>query len=221
LLQDAGLLKPLIAACNMGKRALRKDLDLEVDTFNPKLNKEQAVQVATYLHPLLPKVILIETLIALDAYQWVDSAIRKIKGRWERQFVSQLKQLKISCKKRKYEYQGQEFELDIAYPDKGDIRVGVDVKMIGHPSDKYKRSDEIVNKAVKFKQVYPDGVFVSLLYYPFEEDRQELEDRLRHGTEEIAEVIFAGDDDESVADAVRRIARLCSPISGGLDKRQG
>jgi hypothetical protein len=205
LLQNPTLLKPLIAACNMGKRAIRKDLGIELDTFRPRLTEERADEIAGYLLPSLPQAIVIEALVALDAYQWVDSAIRKQKGRWERQFLEGLKARGVDCKKRKFKIEGQEFELDIAYPSQGDILLGADVKMIGHPSDKHKRGDEIVNKAVKYKKAFPGGTFVSLVYYPFDEDRHQLEDRLRTGSEHVSDVVFAGDDEESVRAAIERL----------------
>lgn len=203
--KNPSLLKPLIASCNMGKRAIRKDLGLELDTFRPRLTEGKARQIAEYLLPSLPESLLIEELIALDAYQWVDSAIRKMKGRWERQFADGLRARGVDCKKRKFRVGTQLFELDIAHPSEGDILFAVDVKMIGHPSDKHKRGDEIVNKAIKYNKTFPRGTFISLIYYPFDEDRKQLEDRLRSGAIEIADVIFAGDDDYSVRVAVNRL----------------
>jgi len=199
------LLKPLIAASNMGKRAIRKELELELDTYRPKLSHEQSMRLAAFLLGCLPKKMLVETLVALDAYQWVDSEIRKAKGRWEKTFEKELAKLKLEFKKRKFKTDGEEFEIDLAFPKRGDIRLAVDVKSIGHPSDKHKRGDEIVNKAVKFKKQYPKGVFIALVQYPFPLDRDEVERRLRTGTTDIDDVIFAGDDEDSIATAVAQI----------------
>jgi hypothetical protein len=214
LLKDPSLLKPLIAACNMGKRAIRKDLGIELDTFRPRLDRDKAYQVAEYLLPSLPKAIFIESLVALDAYQWVDSAIRKIKGRWERQFGDQLRAAGVQCKKRKFKVRKQEFELDLAYPCDGEILLAVDMKMIGHPSDKHKRGDEIVNKAMEYKGQVPRGVFVAVIYYPFDDDRQSLRERLTLGAKYVDDVIFAGDDDESVAAAVDRLLHHYRSVEG-------
>ena len=199
------LLKPLIAACNMGKRAIRKELALELDTYRPRLTEAQATLVAQFLLPCLPRMALVETLLALDAYQWVDSEIRKQKGRWEKKFQAELRKLEIDCKKRWFTSDGERFEIDVAYPKTGPIRLAIDVKSIGHPSDKQKRGDEIVNKASHFKQVHPDAVFIALVQYPFDIDREDVEHRLMSGSSNIDEVIFAGDDEESVATAVARI----------------
>jgi hypothetical protein len=205
LLKNPSLLKPLIAACNMGKRAIRKDLGIELDTFRPRLNEDKARQIAVYLLPSLPESIFIDGLIALDAYQWVDSAIRKVKGRWERQFGEHLRARGVDCKKRKFKVGNQEFELDLAYPSEGEVLLAVDMKMIGHPSDKHKRGDEIVNKAVKYKGVVPHGVFIALIYYPFDEDRDSVAERVTMGGGQVSQVIFAGDDEESIAAAVNRL----------------
>lgn len=211
LLKNPSLLKPLIAACNMGKRAIRKDLGLELDTFRPRLDAAKARQVAEYLLPSLPQQILIESLIALDAYQWVDSAIRKVKGRWERQFGDHLRRRGVDCKKRKFSVGSQEFELDLAYPSDGDVLLAVDMKMIGHPSDKHKRGDEIVNKAIKYKGLVPKGIFVALIYYPFDDDRASLAERVTL-TSEVDEVIFAGDDAESVEAASQHLYDLLKRV---------
>ena len=213
LYSNPSLLKPLIAACNMGKRALRKDLGIELDTFKPRIDENKARQIAEYILPSLPESIVIDSLVSLDAYQWVDSAIRKIKGRWERQFGDLLRARGMDCRKRKFFVGDQEFELDLAYPSEGEILIAVDIKMIGHPSDKHKRGDEIVNKAVKYNKKYSTGTFISLIYYPFDEDRDSLEDRILSGSEHVTEVIFAGDDEGSVKSAVHRIYKRYEAIN--------
>lgn len=202
LLDNPKLLKPLIAVCNMGQRAIRKDLGISVESFRPRLTAAQADAIARYLLPSLPPSILVESLVALDAYQYVDSAIRTIKGRWEKRLTELLLSRGVDAKKRKFVVEDEKFEIDIAYPSKGDIQLAVDAKMIGDPLDKHKRIDEIANKADKFKKVYPQGRFVALIYYPNEDDRPQLEARLRKGSPKVDVIVFAGDDEDSLRAAL-------------------
>lgn len=197
------LLKPFLAACNMGGRALRKDLGIELDTYRPKLDQEIATRVAEFLLPALPPEITLDALLALDLYQFVDSEIRKAKGSWEKQILRRLVARGVDAKKRRFEVGGEAFELDIAVPSKGPIVFGVDVKMIGHQRDIHKRGDEIVNKAQKLKVVYPYARFAAVVYYPGPE-YEHLEHRLTDGTR-VDSVLRAGDDEDTldaVADAL-------------------
>jgi hypothetical protein len=93
------------------------------------------------------------------------------------------------------------FELDAAHPPRGEmIEVGVDVKGISHPRDFHKRGDEIVNKAEKFKSVYPRGKFGAVLHYPFLDSRANVIQRLGHTA--IDGIVFAGDNKESIENAI-------------------
>ncbi len=209
LFERPSLLKPLLVACNAGGRAVKRDLGFDVDTLKPKLSRDRADRLAEYLLRLLPQNILIESLVALDLYQWTDSAIRKAKGRWERKVMKGLRARGIDCKKRKFTAEGEDFELDVAHPSTGEVRVGVDVKTIGHSRDIHKRSDEIARKASHLKRVHPRSKFVSVVYYPYAEGGVNVESRLRTGSTEIDEVLFAGDDDASLSAVVDVIERLC------------
>ena len=202
------LLKPFLAACNMGGRALRKDLGIELDPYRPKLDEQIAARVAEFLLPALPEEITLDALLALDLYQFVDSEIRKAKGSWEKQILSRLVARGLDAKKRRFEVSGEAFELDIAVPSKGPIVFGVDVKMIGHQRDIHKRGDEIVNKAHKLKVVYPYARFAAVVYYPGPE-YEHLEHRLTDGTR-VDSGFRAGDDEdtlEAVADALAKQIR--------------
>ena len=56
--------------------------------------------------------------------------------------------------------------------------------------------------------MWPSGHFVSLVCYPFDEDRAQLEHRLKRGAAQIDDVVFAGNDEESVQDAVMKVYRV-------------
>lgn len=207
LLAVPRILKPMLVACNMGKLALRGDLGIEVDTINPRLTPDLARTIADYLLPQLPESLTVDSLVRLDAYQFVDSEIRKHKGRWETRFRDGLLALGFDVRKRKFiNADDEEFELDIAWPATGPIVVGVDVKMIGHSSDVQKRGDEIVNKAANLKRDVPKSVFISIVHYRIKDDEQRLRDRLR--SPNIDEVLLAGDDDESIEIVVGRLAEV-------------
>ena len=93
----------------------------------------------------------------------------------------------------------EDFELDAACPRTGPISVAVDVKRIEARRDIHKRCDEIVNKAAKFKGVYPDGKFVAFIYYPFTDEHTNVANRLK--SEDIDVVVFASEHPDSVRNA--------------------
>jgi DNA-binding protein Fis len=203
------LLKPLLVACNVGQRAVKRDLGFNVNTLRPRLKQAQAQQLAEFLLRSLPKKILVDSLVALDLYQWTDSAIRKAKGGWEKNIIEGLKGRGVDCRKRKFKVDGQSFELDVAYPSTGPVKVGVDVKMIGHALDIHKRSDEIKDKATLLKEQFPEATFVSVVYYPDDEGKQQVENRLRAGVTHIDRILFAGDDPASIAAVVDAVEEVC------------
>jgi hypothetical protein len=211
LLSNPKLLKPLLAVCNMGKRAIAQDLGLEVDTYRPRLTAASAEAIASYLKPMLPVEISLEAIGRLDSYQFVDTAIRKSKGRWEKRVCAAFETVGLRGHKRKFQPSKdsrEEFELDFAMPIEGDIEVGVDVKHIGHPSDKQKRGDEIVNKALKLWEKYPNALFFSIVKYPYPDDQEPLRARLRPTTRQFDGLYLAGDDEESLSECAHSIRKV-------------
>jgi len=203
LLSHPDILKPLLAVCNMGKRAIAQDLGIELDTYRPRLDSDLARTIAGYIYPLLPPKLSLDVIARLDRYQWIDSAVRKTKGRWEKKVVFHLEAAGLNGKKRKFRSGEEEFELDYSVPPVGDIRVGVDVKHIGHSSDKQKRGDEIVNKAAHLKLAYPDSLFFSIVKYPYPDDVDALISRLTSGESRVDKVCLAGDDESSLRQAAK------------------
>ncbi|MDP2661422.1 MAG: hypothetical protein Q8R28_11910, partial [Dehalococcoidia bacterium] len=104
-------------------------------------------------------------------------------------------------RKRKFEVDGEQFELDAASPESGDIKIGIDVKRIEARRDIHKRCDEIVNKASKLKAVFPSSRFGFVMYYPFIDEHQNIASRLR--SRDIDGVVFASESEESIESAVR------------------
>ncbi len=90
-------------------------------------------------------------------------------------------------------------ELDAGYPASGTLEIGVDVKRIEARRDIHKRCDEIVNKAAKFKGVYPSARFVAFIYYPFTDEHTNVSNRLK--SEDIDVVVFAGEHPDSIRNA--------------------
>jgi hypothetical protein len=213
ILAEPLLLKPLLAVLNMGKRAPRKDLGFEIDTFRPKINAEKARVLAGYLKPLFPGRIGLDTISYLDRYQFVDSFVRTLKGRWEKRVASALTAVGLKGKKSKFTLDGEKYEIDYAVPVEPPHVLGVDIKMIGHPLDKHKRGDEIIHKADAFKQVFPKAIFVAVVYYPFNEDGQALDSRLTGGGSKVDGVFHVGDDEESTEQAATGIVDLVSRSS--------
>ena len=201
------VLKPITAMCNIAGRSIRRDLGFEVDTYLPRLSAAQADQVAGYVRPFLPPALAIAALEAVDDWFFVDKELRRTRGHWERLITAELtRRSGKAFKKRKFPVPGDdgramEFELDAAHPPTGSpIAIGIDVKGISHPRDFHKRGDEIVNKAEKFKRVFPNGKFGAVLHYPFLDSRENVVQRLRNDA--IDGIVFAGDSKQSIEDAV-------------------
>jgi len=106
----------------------------------------------------------------------------------------------IAFKKRKFEWRGEVYELDAAAPETGLIADAIDIKRIEARRDIHKRSDEIVNKADRFKRVFPSGKFGTVIYYPFIQEHSNIQDRLR--SDNIDSVVFASEAKESIANAI-------------------
>ena len=199
------ILKPLVATCNIAGRAIERDLEIKnVDTYNPRLTDEQASAIAGYIKPFLPAYLEIPALVNLDKVSFIDKEISKGKGRWEKQIVESLNKFgSVAFKKRKFEAEGEQFELDAASPQKGVIQIGVDVKRIEARRDIHKRCDEIVNKAFKFKNAYPKAKFAAVIYYPFIDEHINVQNRLK--SENIDAVTFAAESIDSIENASRML----------------
>lgn len=209
-LEHPTVVKPITAICNIAGRAIRRDLGFDVDTYRPRLTTSQASQLAGYVKPFLPPGMAVPAIEAVDDWFYIDKEIRSYQGRWEGLITASLtRRTGKTFKKRKFtitdSVSGEllEFELDAALPATGEpIRVGVDVKRIGSPRDIHKRIDEIVNKASKFKQRYPDGKFGAVIYYPFDPAGQtNITNRMRSAHID-GHVFPAGDSPDSVVTAV-------------------
>lgn len=197
------VLKSLLAACNLAGRALKRDLKIEnIDTYLPVLSEKQASAVAGYLLSFLPKYLELPTLSRIDRVSFIDKEIRKDKGRWEKLVCEALnKYAKSSFRKRKFVSGGQVFELDAATPEKGDVRIGIDIKRIEARQDIHKRCDEIVNKAAKHRAAFPKSKFGAVIYYPFLQDHSNVLSRLE--SPNISAVVFASGSADAIENAVR------------------
>lgn len=76
------------------------------------------------------------------------------------------------------------------------IEVGIDVKRCEAVQDSQKRIDEILNKAVKFKSVYPTGKFGAVVYYPFPHDQAKFRERAKSAN--VDALVFANDDEDVI-----------------------
>lgn len=196
------ILKPLLASCNVAGRALERDLDIRnVNTYKPRLDSDKAKVIAGYLKPFLPQELAIPALMEIDRHFFVDKQIRALKGQWEKKVTASLNQhSSAGFKKRRFICDRDKFELDAASPVSGDIDIGVDVKRIEARRDIHKRCDEIVNKASKFKKVFPNARFVAVVYYPFTADQVNMQQRLQ--SPNIDAVVFASQSKEQLETAI-------------------
>src|SRR5205823_3267683 len=101
--------------------------------------------------------------------------------------------------KRRFEWLGETFEIDAAYPPSSDslIEIAIDVKRIESPRDIHKRADEVINKATKFKAAHPHSRFFAVVYYPFPAQHVNVQSRLK--SEYIDGIFFAGESLSSIS----------------------
>lgn len=198
------ILKPLLLSTNIAARAIERDLGIKnVDTYDCHLTHEDALSIAGYIKPFLPNSLPLPALVELDKIMFGDKEIRKLKGQWERLVVKVMNNYASKTfKKTKFQHNEQNFELDAATKDKeGSIVCGVDIKRIEARRDIHKRSDEIANKAIHFKAVFPNGKFGVVIYYPFVSEHSNVRDRLQSNN--IDSLVFAGASDDSVDAAIK------------------
>jgi hypothetical protein len=196
------ILKPILAACNVAARAIERDLSVKnLNTYEPRLTREQAMLIAGYVKPFLPTSLEIPSLTHMDRVAFIDKEVRKIKGQWETRVLQSLsRQSGVGFWKRMFYAEGEQFELDAAFPAEGEVQVGVDIKRIEARRDIHKRCDEILNKAAKLKSSFPKARFGAVIYYPFVEEQINIQNRLR--SNEIDCLVFASQGRESMDAAV-------------------
>lgn len=203
------ILKPLLTACNLAARAVERDLEIRnLDTYKPRLSKQQAALLAGYVKPFLPSYMPIPALCSLDQFFYVDKEMRASKGRWEKLILKALNKFSHGVfRKRHFSVDGQSFELDAATPETGDILLGVDIKRIEARRDIHKRCDEIVRKASKLHALSRRSKFSAVIYYPFVDEHSNVQNRLK--SEDIDITVFAGSSEESIENAVRTLLIAC------------
>jgi hypothetical protein len=199
------IIKPTLSCVNIAGRAIKRDLGIDLNMYAKKISPGHAKLLAGYVKPLLPPEVAIPALMELDRYSWTDKAMRATKGSWEKQVAAAIHEASgRTFKKRTFDCEGQGFEIDIAYPASGHvIDVAIDVKRIEAQQDTQKRADEIVNKAAKFKRVYPNGRFFAVVYYPFQTQHINLRNRL--ADPRINNIFFAGATLSSIAAAAEML----------------
>lgn len=115
------IIKPILSSVNVAQRALKRDLDLSFDTYATVVSERVAAQIAGYVKPFLPRDLALPALLELDRYAWTDKQMRAGKGAWE-QTVTEIVNTDSErrFRKRKFSCHGEQFEIDAAYPPKGD-----------------------------------------------------------------------------------------------------
>jgi hypothetical protein len=196
------IIKPTLSCVNVAQRAISRDLGFDFDTYSTKITADQARILAGYVKPFLPEAIAVPALMELDRYFWTDKEMRARKGNWEISVTEAMNGAStVVFRKRMFACDGEEFEIDAAYPPKGEtIQIAVDVKRIESKRDIHKRADEIINKATKFKKIFPHGRFLALVYYPF--PTQHINAKSRLHSSYIEDVFFAGETSSSIQAAV-------------------
>ncbi|MEH7075802.1 DNA methyltransferase [Neobacillus drentensis] len=192
------IVKSILATVNVAGRAIKRDLEINIDTYGNKLAMEKASILAGYIKPMLPNELAIPAICELDRWFYVDKEIRKFKGSWEKAVLNALIENGTTkdFKKIKFICDEEEYEIDAAHPTSSPYKIAIDVKRIEAKQDSHKRADEIVNKARKFKKVYPKGSFYAIIYYPFTSEHINLQTRLKDAN--IDGVFFATESYSSI-----------------------
>lgn len=211
------IIKPTLCCVNIAARAIARDLGIDLKTYAKKISTAHAQLLAGYVKPLLPAEVAVPALIELDRYTWTDKAMRALKGTWEKEVARAIQKASGRMfRKRMFDCDGQRFEIDIAYPATGDvIEIAVDIKRIEAQRDTHKRADEIVNKAAKFKRVYPNGRFFAVVYYPFPAQHMNFQNRLLDPR--IDRIFFAAATPSSIAQTAEMLAGVLGFSTNSLD----
>lgn len=196
------IIKPTLSCVNVAQRAISRDLNITFDTYGGKVNREHAAAIAGYVKALLPPAIAIPALLELDRYAWTDKEMRALKGNWEKAITLAVNSRSgTDFRKRYFEVAGERFEIDAGHPSTGkQIEVAIDIKRIESSRDIHKRADEIINKATKFKTVFPKAQFIAVIYYPFPTQHGNVTSRLK--SDFIDNIFFAGESESSIITAV-------------------
>lgn len=198
------LLKPLlIASCVGGHRAIERDLGIKnLNTYSPRLSESNCSKIAEYLLSLLPGKITASAIVEMDRVEYVDKEVRASKGRWEDRVLKQLSDIYgLEFHKRRFISGTNKFEIDAAYPAKGNIKIGVDIKRIEAPKDLQKRCDEISGKAIALKKAFKGVKVATVVYYPFIQD----DIRKRLDASELDLIVFADKNEASIEAATKAI----------------
>jgi hypothetical protein len=203
LIRHPKLLKPFSVLAVVAMRAFEKDLGIRnVNTYKPHLSEQQALKISKYLLEQIPKRFCLDTIRELDRNQFIDKEKRKLKGSWENGIIETLvEKTGLKFTKTRIIVVGEEYEIDAAYFEGLNLKYAIDIKKIGSRRDFQKRSDEIINKSVAYRKLYPEGKFAAVVHYPFETDA--LRSRLKSNF--IDMVVFANDSPESITEAVKTL----------------
>lgn len=207
------MLKALLACANVAQRAVQRDLGITVNTYGENISRDKAFTLAGYLKPLLPRELAVPALLMLDHFWWVDKEMRAAKGRWERRVRAALNRhlQEGGFTKRKFEHPGGAFELDAAYPEHGDVEVGVDVKRFESPRDFHKRGDEITQKVSHLRDVRPSSRFFAVIYYPFPDRHADV--RMRYQGQGIDGIFFAAETESTIDEAAKHVLEEAGLLS--------
>lgn len=208
------IIKAVCSCVNVAQRALKRDLRIELDTYADRIEEVRAGILAGFLKPMLPDRIAVPALVELDRYAWTDKEMRAAKGRWEEAVRDAIGEAtKVEFKKRKFQADGEDFEIDAAFPTSGPIEIAVDVKRIESPRDIHKRAAEIIDKAMKFRASHPDGKFFAIVYYPFPAEHINVTSRLK--SDYIEGLFFAAQTASSIASAADYLAGMVTVKKNG------
>jgi hypothetical protein len=92
------ILKPLLAACNLAGRALKRDLKIEnIDTYEPNLNVTQANAIAGYVLSFLPPFVELPTLSRIDRISFTPMSKAVYGSKFPTQFSKRTNQASFSA----------------------------------------------------------------------------------------------------------------------------
>ncbi len=209
------IIKPICALVNVASRAIKRDLLLTINMYGKKLALSKASLLAGYIKPMLPKDVAVPALLTLDQTAWLEKQLRATKGNWEARFSTILNQFaSVEFRKRRFTQDNEQYELDAAYPAKGDqVRYAIDIKRIESPRDIHKRCDEIANKALHLKLAHVDAQFFAIVYYPFPSEHGNVRSRLNNS--KVDTTYFAGETDESLKQAAKLLLSSIGKMKKG------
>ena len=208
------LADPLMALCEVGPCAIRRDLGLSAsDLHGPRSRRSALMALAGYLKPLLPDRIEPRDSPADGDLRLLERQARMSQDQWEavvrNSFAKAARRLHFSgaFAARHITLRSGTGALQLTHPASGTIQVAVLAKRAELRGTLRKKCDEILRVVSIARCACPAATFVAFIHHPYSDQHIHALKQLRSGG--VTRVVFASDHPESILNAALFGLRMC------------